>query len=299
MKRTNFILFFGGLLLVSALYTLTGVAQTAKSINDGIFTADQVKRGDVLYKEQCATCHGDNLEGSGPMPPLAGMDFLANWTGKTVGELFEKTHTTMPATAPGTLTPAQAADLVAHLLNASGYPAGATELEGKVETLLAIKIDGPKGAATAAAAAAATSNDGIFTAAQAQRGDVLYKEQCATCHGDNLEGSGPMPPLAGTDFLANWTGKAVGELFEKTHTTMPATAPGTLTPMQAADLTAHLLKASGFPVGTTELEGKVETLLTIRIEAPKLAAAPTAPAAPAVPTAPTVPAPTTPAVPGR
>ena len=152
---------------------------------------------------------------------------------------------------------------------------------------------------TGVAQTAKSINDGIFTADQVQRGDVLYKEQCATCHGDNLEGSGPMPPLAGRDFLATWTGKTVGELFEKTHTTMPATAPGTLTPMQAADLTAHLLKASGFPVGTTELEGKVETLLTIRIEAPKLAAAPTAPAAPAVPTAPTVPAPTTPAVPGR
>jgi hypothetical protein len=86
------------------------------------------------------------------MPPLAGKDFLANWTGKTVGELFEKTHTTMPATAPGTLTPAQAADITAHMLNASGYPAGATELEGKVETLLAIKIEEPKAAEAAPAA---------------------------------------------------------------------------------------------------------------------------------------------------
>ena len=146
MKKTNFILFCGGLLMVSAL---TVGAQTAKSTNDGIFTAEQAKRGDVLYKEQCATCHGDNLEGSGPMPPLAGKDFLSNWTGKTVGELFEKTHTTMPATAPGTLTPAQAADIVAHMLNGSGYPAGTTEMESKVETLLQVKIDPPKAAAAA------------------------------------------------------------------------------------------------------------------------------------------------------
>ncbi len=38
----------------------------------------QAKRGDVLYKENCATCHGDNLEGSGPMPALAGKDFWVN-----------------------------------------------------------------------------------------------------------------------------------------------------------------------------------------------------------------------------
>ena len=52
-------------------------------MNDGVYYEEQAKRGDVLYKEQCATCHGDNLEGSGPMPALAGKDFLANWQGKT------------------------------------------------------------------------------------------------------------------------------------------------------------------------------------------------------------------------
>ena len=107
MKRTNFILIFGGVFLLSGLYA--GLGAQGKSVNDGVFTEAQVKRGDVLYKEQCATCHGDNLEGSGPMPALAGKDFLAGWQGKTVGDLFEKTHTTMPATAPGSLTPAQAA----------------------------------------------------------------------------------------------------------------------------------------------------------------------------------------------
>ena len=143
MRKTTFILTFGGLMMMTALLTTVG-AQTAKTTNDGVFSAEQAKRGDVLYKEQCATCHGDNLEGSGPMPPLAGRDFLANWTGKSVGELFEKTHGTMPATAPGTLTPAQAADITAYMLSASGYPAGTTPLPEKVAELLPIKIDAPK-----------------------------------------------------------------------------------------------------------------------------------------------------------
>jgi quinoprotein glucose dehydrogenase len=152
MKKTYFLmicvsvastLFFGAL----GAEALAKAAQGSRTTNDGVFTADQAKRGDAVYKEQCATCHGDNLEGSGPMPPLAGKDFLANWTGKTVAELFEKTHGTMPATAPGTLTPAQAADLTAHMLSASGFPAGTTELEGKPEALLQIKIEAPKAAA--------------------------------------------------------------------------------------------------------------------------------------------------------
>src|SRR5688572_18128572 len=110
--RTKFIMILGGVILVSGLYAAMGAQ--GKSVNDGIYSDAQAKRGDVLYKEQCATCHGDNLEGSGPMPALAGNDSLASWQGKSVADLFEKTHTTMPATAPGSLTPAQAADITAY-----------------------------------------------------------------------------------------------------------------------------------------------------------------------------------------
>ena len=146
--KNRFMLMCGGLFLMSALCVSLGAqAAATRSANDGVFTAEQAKRGEVLYKEQCSTCHGDNLEGSGPMPPLAGKDFLATWTGKTVGDLFEKTHTTMPATAPGTLTPAQAADIVSHLLSVGKYPAGTTELDTKIETLMQIKLDPPKDAA--------------------------------------------------------------------------------------------------------------------------------------------------------
>src|SRR5688572_13498195 len=134
MTKTTFILMCGGFLLVSASYA-TVDAQATKSANDGVYTADQAKQGEVLYKEQCATCHGDNLEGSGPMPPLAGKDFLTNWTGKTVGDLFEKTQTSMPATAPGTLTPEQATNLMAYMLSVSKYPAGSAALPDKMDDL--------------------------------------------------------------------------------------------------------------------------------------------------------------------
>ena len=140
--RTNFILIFGGVFFLSGLYA--GLGAQGKSVNDGVFTETQAKRGDVLYKEQCATCHGDNLEGSGPMPALAGKDFLAGWQGKTVGDLFEKTSTTMPATAPGSMTPEQSADIVAYMLASSRYKTGETELEPKVDALQAIKIEAPK-----------------------------------------------------------------------------------------------------------------------------------------------------------
>jgi cytochrome c5 len=105
MKKAVAILSVGAFLVSMAYVTVS--AQATRSVNEGVYTAEQAKRGEALYKEQCSACHGDNLEGSGPMPPLAGKDFLANWQGKTVGDLFEKTSTTMPATAPGSLPPDQ------------------------------------------------------------------------------------------------------------------------------------------------------------------------------------------------
>jgi mono/diheme cytochrome c family protein len=142
--RTKFILILSGVFIVSCLYAGVMAQGAAKSVNDGVFTDMQAKRGDVLYKENCATCHGDNLEGSGPMPALAGKDFLASWQGKTVGDLFDKTATTMPATAPGSLTPAQAADIVSYMLASSRFKSGSTELGSKTEALNQIKIEAPK-----------------------------------------------------------------------------------------------------------------------------------------------------------
>ena len=78
------------------------------------------------------------------MPASAGKDFLASWQGKTVGDLFDKTFTTMPATAPGSLTPAQAADIVSYLLASGRFKAGSGDLEPKSEALQQIKIEAPK-----------------------------------------------------------------------------------------------------------------------------------------------------------
>lgn len=132
---------------VAGFYVLAMVAvgaQAAKSVNEGVYSEAQAKRGDAIYKEQCAACHGDNLEGTGPMPPLAGKDFLSNWQGKPLSDVFEKTQTSMPATAPGSLSPEQTADVVAYLLNVGKYPAGAAELAAKVDALKTITIDALK-----------------------------------------------------------------------------------------------------------------------------------------------------------
>src|SRR5215204_2634876 len=141
MKNTVAVLIVGGFL---ASLGVVVTAQATRSVNEGVYTADQAKKGEATYKEQCAACHGDNLEGSGPMPPLAGKDFLANWGGKAVAEIFDKTQTSMPATAPGSLSPEQTADVIAYMLSVGKYPAGSADLPGKADDLKQITLDAPK-----------------------------------------------------------------------------------------------------------------------------------------------------------
>ena len=58
----------------------------------------------ALYNKNCASCHGDALTGVEVSPPLAGGEFLSNWNGLTLGDLFERIRTTMLQNAAGKLS---------------------------------------------------------------------------------------------------------------------------------------------------------------------------------------------------
>jgi mono/diheme cytochrome c family protein len=125
---------------------LAGVSstQTPRSVWDGIYSADQAKRGQERYNAQCASCHGQALEGGESAPPLAGGEFLANWGGLTVGELFDRTRSTMPQSKPGSLTREANAEVLAYVLSANQFPAGKADMSPASEVLKEIKIDASK-----------------------------------------------------------------------------------------------------------------------------------------------------------
>ena len=100
---------------------------------------------------------------------------------------------------------------------------------------------------------ARTVKDGVYTAAQARRGETMFQMRCAVCHGDRLEGSAG-PPLVGDVFLGPRDRQPVSDLVDKIHSTMPADAPGTLEPPQVADLVAFILQANTFPAGGAALD---------------------------------------------
>jgi S-disulfanyl-L-cysteine oxidoreductase SoxD len=112
-----------------------------RSVREGVFTAEQAKRGDSLYGQHCASCHGTMLEGGEMAPPLAGGAFTSNWNGLTAGDLSERIRVSMPQNNPGSLSRQQCADILAFMLSAGGFPAGKAELPRETETLKLIRFE--------------------------------------------------------------------------------------------------------------------------------------------------------------
>jgi mono/diheme cytochrome c family protein len=122
-------------------YVVSGFSRTqTRTVQDGIYTAEQAKRGQASYAEHCASCHLEDLSGTDRGPALAGDPFMNNWVDLTVGDLFERAYRTMPQDRPGTLMPETTADILALVLQANGFPAGSTELPPDAAALGGIVI---------------------------------------------------------------------------------------------------------------------------------------------------------------
>src|SRR6185295_17509147 len=66
--------------------------------------------------------------------------------------------------------------------------------------------------------------DGVYSDAQADRGERAYGQTCSHCHGLSLEGDGAreIPTLVSDQFLRRWRGKTVQALFDSLMRSMPA-----------------------------------------------------------------------------
>jgi mono/diheme cytochrome c family protein len=112
---------------------------------------------------------------------------------------------------------------------------------------------------------------GVYSKAQAERGEKAYKGSCASCHGPKLNGAGepdmpPSPAIARDGFLRKWSGKSVAELSEYLQKAMPPDRPGQLSAQESADVIAHMFAVSNIPAGNNELQPDDKSLANILIE---------------------------------
>jgi S-disulfanyl-L-cysteine oxidoreductase SoxD len=102
-----------------------------------------------------------------------------------------------------------------------------------------------------------TTAAGVYTAAQASRGEQTYFSICVSCH--------PKGTYTAPVFRDKWNGHLLSELFTFVSTQMPKEQPGTLEPEEYADVIAYLLKLNGAPAGKAELPADPKALKWIRI----------------------------------
>jgi S-disulfanyl-L-cysteine oxidoreductase SoxD len=115
------------------------VSAQEKTQWDGVYTEDQARRGEPMYQQYCASCHGPDMSGGEMAPGLTGGEFSSNWNDLTLGQLFDRMRTSMPQNNPGSLTRQQIADILAFILSKGNAPAGQTELPTQSEVLGTIK----------------------------------------------------------------------------------------------------------------------------------------------------------------
>ena len=132
------------------------------------------------------------------------------------------------------------------------------------------------------AGASATAPAALFTDAQATRGEAVYRQSCGSCHGAALNGASA-PSLTGPRFAASWGNPRISldDLFFVISTTMPPRASNTVSAQDYAAVFAYILKANGYPAGTTPLSGGSSQLKQAHLDIPGVPRPPARPPAPA------------------
>jgi len=122
----------GAALLPVAAVILNGQT-TTRSTNDGVYTAEQAARGKTAFDGRCSGCHETSR--------FAGKDFMAEWDGKALKEIWDIASGTMPEDNPGSLKQQEYGDIIAYFLSLNAYPTGEKELEPTGAAMAQIKID--------------------------------------------------------------------------------------------------------------------------------------------------------------
>ena len=211
------------------------------------------EQGQQLYRDNCAVCHMDSGAGAPPtFPALSGNDQLADPV-RIVRQIHQGEGKMPPF--PG-LTAGEIASLANYVRSAwaNGFPSVSTEEVAAV-------LDGLEDIGQMASVW-----EGVFTEAQAQRGQAVYSGACGTCHGRRLNGAPEdpdmqsTPPLARAKFLRVWEGRSLATLFEYTRATMPESNPGSLNDGEYVDVIAYMLSVGGMPAGDDDLRPDPKSL---------------------------------------
>ena len=104
--------------------------------------------------------------------------------------------------------------------------------------------------------------DGVFSAAQVQRGQRVFRTICVNCH-EIEEFTGPGA------YLEEHDGKPLWDTFDFVWSNMPDDDPSSLEPAEYAAVLAYLFSVYGLPTGDADLPIDRKALESITITRPK------------------------------
>ena len=119
---------------IPVLLLLLAIAGSAaaeqRTTNDAVYSKEQAKIGEQLYKDHCLMCHDKKY-----FRPV----FKA-WDGQSLGIMFTVMSASMPESNPGALPLQNYVDILAYILSLNRYKSGDTALSNENGALNEITI---------------------------------------------------------------------------------------------------------------------------------------------------------------
>ena len=116
------------------MFSASAWAQTpSRSSSAGVYSREQMARGQEVYVGQCRSCHTPEAHAS--------PTFQAAWGGKSLHELYAYIRERMPKNEPASLSDQEYVDVMTYLLRLNRAPPGETELPADADALKAIRFD--------------------------------------------------------------------------------------------------------------------------------------------------------------
>ena len=128
---------------------------------------------------------------------------------------------------------------------------------------LAVSLSGQPASGASTQGGALSVWDGVYTAAQADRGRTVYAAHCSRCHGEAADSA--EHPLSGERFADHWEARTLADLFRRVAAMPPGASAEAVATADRRDAMAYVLRLNGFPEGSAELPADEEGLAAIRI----------------------------------
>jgi mono/diheme cytochrome c family protein len=181
------------------------------------------------------------------------------WTPLTAADGVECTPAVLKRYADASVLPRRP-------MRARGPAVSASTQPGTQGPAAPPQVPSPENAPQAAAPDALGVLGGVYTIAQATRGQAAYAQACARCHAADLLGAQSAPALVGQPFANRWKNRTLDEVLQTIRRTMPQDAPDSLGTGAYVDIIGYMLKSQGLPAGASELPTDLDALKRIVVD---------------------------------